>query len=842
MEAHQRSRLASLLGSITIPCTIEEKLRAHLDATLATIEQIAANVAAAHDSVSSFAARALESAGSEGDSGTIRDAILTEAENLHAAVDLAGKQKIATLEADAVASEVALDRAPAALAIASSVSSDSASTDGSVTDAISALESLLPMMSHSTVEIGSLSVIPCDSSRPGSALLGCRLVVPSAFHATGVALKCDNPLRICLGGVHELEVSLDNDADDTVFAAWGDEEWTAALAHVMSRLATSAELRPPPPLPPLPLPVTVALDLPLRRICVSVAFPASKDLPAAWARGDDGQVVCPLLGIVRASVDHLTTLAFCGNSPHRLEAFVQSAICTPILSTFCLRSADVGDDGTAMFGMMRMAPHLRTLFVDGICLGTERVAALASSLGLLSDLVTLDVSGNALKSEGALALSASLHSVSRLIWLDVSDNGMGDAGFRAVCEALRFLPALLTLDASENGLGPAGLRAFDAAVRTNPLLRLKSIRLSKNSFGNDGACALSDALSHLPRLESLAGYCCDIGEAGGFALARSLSRVSLLRTLDLAGNDMGSDAGIAIARALRHTPLLNILCLWGTGLGDNGAAALAETLPHLPKLTRCDVGICSIDRQGMADLFRALSNTPTMERLMIGNNAIASEDVPLLTEALRHMPKLAWLELGGTDFIQAADSSTLSDLFDAMRRLPALLQLDMSNNSIDSDTAAVLAAALQPSLHFLDIRGNPMGPDGMRAFVDALRALPFLRRLDVSCCDMGPEGARVLAAILSEAQRPSLESLSLGSNDAGAEGVSALAAALGRGCAPRLTSLHLGRNDMGAEGARALAGALLALPQLTELCVEGVDDADSAALTAAAPPGCSVKA
>ena len=842
MEVHQRSRLAFLLESITIPSSAEEKLRARLDATLATIERVAANVAAAHDSASSFAARALESAGREGDSSTLCDAILTEAESLHAAVDRAGKQKIAALEADAVESEAALDRAPAALAIASSVTYDSAATDGSVIDAISALESLLPMMCHGTVEIDNLAVLPWDSSMsvPGSTILGCRLAVPSAFHAAGVSLKCDFPLRICLGGTHELEVSLDNDADDTVVAAWGDEEWEAALTHLMSRLATSAELRPPPPLQPLTLSVAVALDLPMRRVRVSVAFPASRDLPAAWAHG--GQLPFPLLGIARASVDHLTTLAFCGDSPHRLEAFVESAICTPILSTFCLRSADVGDDGAALFRMMRLAPRLLTLFVDGICLGTERVAAFASSIEPLSDLVTIDVAGNALKCEGALALSASLHSVSRLTRLDVSNNDIKDEGFRAVSDALRFLPALLTLDVSENGLGPAGLRAFEAAVRSYPLQRLKDFRVCNNSFGDDGACALSDALLHLPRLDALTCYCCNIGEAGGFALARSLSRVPLLRVLDVAGNDMGSDAGSALAMALRHTPLLQNICLWGTGLGGDGAAALAETLPFLPKLTRCDVGICSIDHLGMATLFRAMSNMPIMERLMLGNNVIAAEDVSLLSEGLRHMPKLTWLELGGTDVIHDAESSTLSDFFDVIHHLPSLSQLDMSHNSIDSDTATAFAAALPSSLCILDIRGNPIGPDGMRALADALRALPLLRRVDISSCDMGPEGARVFASLLSEAARPSLESLSFASNDAGAEGVAALAAALSRGCAPRLASLHLDRNDMGAEGARALVGALAALPQLTELLVEGVDDAGLAILTAAAPPGCSVKA
>ncbi|HYT94378.1 MAG TPA: TIGR02996 domain-containing protein [Gemmataceae bacterium] len=112
-------------------------------------------------------------------------------------------------------------------------------------------------------------------------------------------------------------------------------------------------------------------------------------------------------------------------------------------------------------------------------------------------------------------------------------------------------------------------------------------------------------------------------------------------------------------------------------------------------------------------------------------------------------------------------------------------------------------------LHVLDIRGNDIGPDGVRALAESVHT-SNLTALNLRSADGGPEGAAALAASPYLAR---LTGLDLWENYIGDQGAAALA---GSPQLTNLTELVLNENQIGPEGMTSLARSRY-LTRLTEL-------------------------
>jgi len=105
-----------------------------------------------------------------------------------------------------------------------------------------------------------------------------------------------------------------------------------------------------------------------------------------------------------------------------------------------------------------------------------------------------------------------------------------------------------------------------------------------------------------------------------------------------------------------------------------------------------------------------------------------------------------------------------------------------------------------PSLVVLDLRANPIGPDGVRALA-ALKPLRRLAGLNLELCGIGLQGVRILA---TSDNLKSLAALNLNTNGIGADGARALAASES---ARGLSVLDLAGNQVGDKGIQALAAS-----------------------------------
>ncbi len=176
------------------------------------------------------------------------------------------------------------------------------------------------------------------------------------------------------------------------------------------------------------------------------------------------------------------------------------------------------------------------------------------------------------------------------------------------------------------------------ALVAHPMMEsVRTLDLSWNLIGPDGARALAE---RLPHLESLRLYHNDLHEHGADAVARGPWR---LRSLNLCGNGIGVGgmARLSAGPALRG---LRSLHLGRVGLGDRGVEALLEG--DWPTLHELNVRDNEITAAGVARLVDG--TLPALERLGLDDNPIDDEGLRAMTRGVGWR-RLRWLNLGGTE-------------------------------------------------------------------------------------------------------------------------------------------------------------------------------------------------
>ena len=109
-------------------------------------------------------------------------------------------------------------------------------------------------------------------------------------------------------------------------------------------------------------------------------------------------------------------------------------------------------------------------------------------------------------------------------------------------------------------------------------------------------------------------------------------------------------------------------------------------------------------------------------------------------------------------------------------------------------------------LQNLNLYGNTIGDEGVRAFIGAILTSKTLETLDVGSNGISKDGACALAGAL--ASNPSLTKLGMRGNCIGDAGAVAFSKCLRGSCNTRLLSLDLRDNGIGVEGVRALQSSL----------------------------------
>lgn len=309
------------------------------------------------------------------------------------------------------------------------------------------------------------------------------------------------------------------------------------------------------------------------------------------------------------------------------------------------------------------------------------------------------------------------------------------------------------------------------------------IDLSNMPIGDEGLRAIAQN----PNLKELIVNNCGITDAGLQALANHPS----LEVLVAEQNRFGPKGLTAL-----ETTKIKVLVVNSNPVADKGAEIIAR-LPLLWGLWANDCGITDV---GAALL--AKSQSPVFEKLYLNKNAIKDAGVVALVQHAR------------------------------------IREFALCANQITAKGALALAQRQFKGIYIVDLSDNPIGREGIQAFVDGNSlCFPILRRclagdeaahilansrlagLDLSDTGMTPKGA----ATLSRMTDGLVYSFILANNQLGDEGVKLLArnpyiwkldisnnqlsskSAVYLRQLPNLHTLNIGYNHLGSKGARTLA-------------------------------------
>ena len=127
--------------------------------------------------------------------------------------------------------------------------------------------------------------------------------------------------------------------------------------------------------------------------------------------------------------------------------------------------------------------------------------------------------------------------------LSLKHYSMGDLSCRYLANALTRSVSLVSLNLECNKIGAAGAESLASYIilrAKNGMPGLRSLRMSYNCIGDDGAIALSQALAQTTSLLEISLKNNSIGVGGLVAIGRSLFTNNTLEAISLFGNDFDS--------------------------------------------------------------------------------------------------------------------------------------------------------------------------------------------------------------------------------------------------------------------------------------------------------------
>jgi Ran GTPase-activating protein (RanGAP) involved in mRNA processing and transport/ankyrin repeat protein len=427
----------------------------------------------------------------------------------------------------------------------------------------------------------------------------------------------------------------------------------------------------------------------------------------------------------------------------------------PLASLDLSQSTGLGDDGVGALAAALEgggAPRLSELILGEVGAGVGACAALRRALlapACACALTTLELWANPRMGPAGVAELAAVLLGARcaLTHLGLRATGAGDEGADELARALaaggagdggdgvggaaRGCP-LRVLDLRANGIGDAGAGMLAVALRGGGSA-LEALDLWSNVVTDAGVGLLAEALRHNGSLTRLSLQFNSFGAEGASLLGEALASPRCgLRELSLWGNALLVDGAAALGRGLARNRTVRELRLWSNGIGAAGGAAIGAALGNLTSLDLFDNRLGNAGTAALAQCLGAHS----------GGRGVSAAGSGAMGRLLRLRLERNGVGAGGARALSAA----------LLARGAALQHLDLSNNELGVEGAAVLADALKSNttLRTLLLWRNRVGTDGAEAFAEALRCNGSLRCLDLEDNGVGSRGVASLGAAVRE--------------------------------------------------------------------------------------------
>ncbi|KAG0336628.1 hypothetical protein BG004_007956 [Podila humilis] len=371
----------------------------------------------------------------------------------------------------------------------------------------------------------------------------------------------------------------------------------------------------------------------------------------------------------------------------------------------------------------------------------DSAQALAIALETNTTLESLNLVSNSIGEAGARAFARALRVNTTLNILALSSNKISFHGALMLLSVVSLSrPTSIVVALKHNAYdGKVHQDLATAFSNHAPSSQRVYVDLKFIPISDDGAVIISQELQFSKHVERLNLGACDIGFVGAQAIAQALTScntTTTLKTLQMTGNSIGRNGAHALAKALETNSTISTLTMIGNDIEDGGAYAFAELLKTNNNTTLKDLDLNwnSIGDNGIVALSTALRTNSSLTRLSLENNMFGEKGILALSEALMVNTSLAVLEL---QYNKLGDNGAQS-LAVAIKANTGLRTLDLSRNGIGGGGggrgAQALCEALRinTTLRTLNLRYNDLKCVDLLALSMASLKQPTSTKLELS--------------------------------------------------------------------------------------------------------------
>lgn len=235
--------------------------------------------------------------------------------------------------------------------------------------------------------------------------------------------------------------------------------------------------------------------------------------------------------------------------------------------------------------------------------------------------------------EAALALSKTLPAHDETETLSLHNSSIGNAAVKHIGEVLEKLNAK-TLNLSNNKIGDEGAADLARGIAQN--LTLTEVNLENNEVSDAGAAALAATLQQKPAIIALNLSGNRISQGGVRALADVLASDRNFSELSLARNAIDDSSAADIARLIKGNNTLTTVRLDGNKLTDAGVATIADALAASKSVLYVDLSKNQIGNAGAAAIQKVLKSNTNIISVNLSNNTGISAAANLVLDGFNY--------------------------------------------------------------------------------------------------------------------------------------------------------------------------------------------------------------
>lgn len=297
-------------------------------------------------------------------------------------------------------------------------------------------------------------------------------------------------------------------------------------------------------------------------------------------------------------------------------------------------------------------------------------------------------------------ISDALSDCKHLIALDLSDNALGAKGIRAIRGLLAGQAELEELLLCNNGLAADAGSLITASVLETSPTNLVKLHFHNNLLETAGSVALAPIVENSPRLEDFRFSSLRLGREGTVRICEALRPrlTETLRCLNVSDNTFGEEGAHALTNALKNAPLLETLLLRDDALGDDGVKLVCEVLAvSAPKLKVLDISGNEMAVRGAKGLAKLLA-TGKMREVLAEDNELGSSGAVRLAKGIEEGGCLKILDVSSSEI----GGRGALELATAVAKINNWKMLKMDGNAIPRDTVTAIEELLDDKLGPMD--------------------------------------------------------------------------------------------------------------------------------------------